>query len=229
MSDPGLSEPADRPVASGATAPARADSAPDSAPEGGLQRADAANELVDRVDEEDRVLERVSRGWMRRQRLGHRAVYIVVLDGADRVVVHQRAAWKDVWPGAWDVAFGGVLNAGEGYDAAARRELAEEAGLDGLPLIPLGAPFRYRDHQVDLHGRAYWVRTDRTVRAIDGEVEALAKVPVAELALWAAVHLVCPDSRQCVVPLVQLIPLVGPGRTGSGDGVGRAARPTRPE
>ena len=33
-----------------------------------------------------------------RRNLLHRSVFVVVLDGADHVVVHQRADWKDIWP-----------------------------------------------------------------------------------------------------------------------------------
>ena len=97
-------------------------------------------ELVDWVGEDDSVLAVVSRERMRRERLLHRAVFVAVLDGSDRVVVHRRAAWKDVWPSAWDVCFGGVVAAGESWDEAARRELAEEAGLEGVEPVPMGEP-----------------------------------------------------------------------------------------
>ena len=64
--------------------------------------------------------------------------YVVVLRPGDRVVVHQRAAWKDVAPSAWDLAFGGVCGVGEGWLESATRELAEEAGLTDVPLTDLG-------------------------------------------------------------------------------------------
>ena len=51
--------------------------------------------------------------------------------------MHRRAEWKDVYPGYWDVCFGGVLGAGEAWDDAAHRELQEEAGIDA-PLELLG-------------------------------------------------------------------------------------------
>ena len=73
------------------------------------------DELVDWVGEDDEVIAVVRRERMRRERLLHRAVFVAVIDGQDRVVVHQRAAWKDVWPSAWDVCFGGVVAAGESW------------------------------------------------------------------------------------------------------------------
>ena len=46
-----------------------------------------------------------------------------------RLLVHRRADDKDVWPGRWDLAVGGVVAAGEDYDTAAVREVAEEIGV----------------------------------------------------------------------------------------------------
>ena len=99
----------------------------------------AASELVDVVDPDGRVLEVVTRAEMRRRRLRHRTVFVAVVDPDERrLLVHRRADWKDTAPGWWDIAFGGVVAAGEGWDDAAVRELEEEAGVRA-PLEPLGA------------------------------------------------------------------------------------------
>ena len=100
------------------------------------------------------------------------------------------------------VCFGGVVAAGESWDDAARRELAEEAGLHDLPLEVLGSPFLFDDEDVSLLGRAYLVRTDEPASPVDGEVAELARVRRAELAGWAAGRVVCPDSLRCVLPLL---------------------------
>src|SRR5690349_17836327 len=86
-------------------------------------------ENVEVVDERGTVVAVVPRPQMRAENLRHRSVGIVVCSGS-RVLVHRRADWKDVWPSRWDVAFGGVCDVGERYTDAARRELAEEAGID---------------------------------------------------------------------------------------------------
>ena len=67
----------------------------------------------------------------------HFAVYIAVQGSDGRLLVHQRSFDKDVRPGAWDIAVGGVVGAGEAYDDAAARELAEEIGVVGVPLTLL--------------------------------------------------------------------------------------------
>jgi 8-oxo-dGTP pyrophosphatase MutT (NUDIX family) len=121
-----------------------------------------------------------------------------VLTSSDELVVHRRADWKDVYPGYWDVCFGGVLGAGERWDAAAHRELLEEAGVD-VPLELLGVE-SWEAPDARLNGRVYLGRSDGPFTWPDGEVVVGATVPLPDLAGWLAVHDVCPDSVDRVVP-----------------------------
>ncbi|MGZ4793813.1 MAG: NUDIX domain-containing protein, partial [Ilumatobacteraceae bacterium] len=87
------------------------------------------DELVDIVDDNDMVIASVTRAEMRAKRLQHRSVGIVVLSSNGRLLIHRRSLDKDIWPGWWDIAAGGVVTAGETYEDAAQRELAEELGI----------------------------------------------------------------------------------------------------
>lgn len=156
--------------------------------------------LVDVVDTEDRVIGTATRARMRAEGLRHRAVYVVVRTGDDHVVVHRRADWKDVYPGAWDICFGGVLDAGEAWDAAAARELAEEAGIQA-ELRFLGAG-TWEDGEAALNGRVYECTHDGPYPCPDGEVVEVRTVPRAELAAFVATHPHCPDSVDLVLPLL---------------------------
>jgi len=69
------------------------------------------------------------RGRMQRQRLIHRASYVVVQDLAGRVCVQKRAADKHFYPGGWDLAAGGVMRPDESVAQGLSRELHEELGL----------------------------------------------------------------------------------------------------
>lgn len=160
-----------------------------------------SEQLVEWVDETGSVLGIVTRARMRAENLRHRAVYVVVRTVEDRIVVHRRADWKDVWGGFWDLAFGGVMNVGEPWAAGARRELAEEAGIETVDVYDLGT-FSYEDTAVSLLGRAFLVTTDAATRPHDGEVVEIGHVPRAGLRAWAAARPVCPDSLVCVLPLV---------------------------
>ncbi|MDH4076132.1 MAG: NUDIX domain-containing protein, partial [Acidimicrobiia bacterium] len=95
-------------------------------------------ELVEVVDEAGSVVRVATRTDVRAGNLRHRCTYIAVVDGDGRLVVHQRADWKDVYPGYWDLCFGGVCGVGEEWAESAARELAEEAGIAGAALRLLG-------------------------------------------------------------------------------------------
>lgn len=97
----------------------------------------AGDELIDWVDEHDRVIGQVSRARMRAENLMHRCIAVMCLDPLGRVYVHRRTETKDVYPGLHDAFVGGVVGAGESYDAAATRELAEELGIVGPIPEPL--------------------------------------------------------------------------------------------
>ncbi len=163
--------------------------------------AGAASEAVEEVDEAGRVLRVVSRAEVRARRLRHRCTYVVVVDDADRVVVHRRAGWKDVWPDRWDLAFGGVVGVGEGWDEAAARELVEEAGVRA-PLVALTGVTAYADADVALVGRGYLARHDGPVACDDGEVVAIERVPRAEVVGWITARPHCPDSVALVGPAI---------------------------
>ena len=152
-------------------------------------------ELVEVVDADGNVLDVVTRAEMRARRLRHRAVGVVVrrtTDGA--VLVHQRAAWKDVWPSYWDIAFGGVCDVGEPWLDAARRELREEAGIDGaLEHVGSGS---YTDDDVDLVAEVFAVGHDGPFAFDDGEVTEVAWIDADQIEAWAADRNVCPDSLE---------------------------------
>ena len=74
------------------------------------------------------------------QQLRHRAVHVFVVNGKSEVLLQQRSRLKDVQPGKWGSSAAGHLDAGEGYEEAARRELEEELGIEAedLPLKFVG-------------------------------------------------------------------------------------------
>lgn len=137
---------------------------------------------------------------MRSESLRHRCTYVAVVDSAERLVVHQRADWKDVYPGWWDVAFGGVCSVGEDWDAAAARELDEEAGLQA-ELEYLGER-TYHGNDGAVLGRIYLARTDVEPTCPDGEVVAVDRVPLDNLEEWLHGRSVCLDSIAVVLPLL---------------------------
>jgi 8-oxo-dGTP pyrophosphatase MutT (NUDIX family) len=157
-------------------------------------------EEVEEVDEAGRVVGVVTRAEMRAGNLRHRSVGIVVRHPQDAsILVHRRAGWKDVWPGRWDICFGGVCGVGEPEIESARRELAEEAGLrvEAGALRPLGGG-AYEDEDVRAFATVFEVRHAGPFTFADGEVEEVRWLPIAELETFLATHPHCPDSAALV-------------------------------
>ncbi|OIJ66344.1 NUDIX hydrolase [Streptomyces mangrovisoli] len=112
----------------------------------------AADEILDIVDEHDRVVGRSPRGEAYAQGLRHRAVFVQARDAAGRLFVHRRTPVKLVFPSLYDMFVGGVVGAGESYDDAALREAEEELGVSGLPQPAFLFKFLYDDGA----GQSWW-------------------------------------------------------------------------
>jgi isopentenyldiphosphate isomerase len=105
-----------------------------------------SDELVDVIDSDDHVIATVTRAEVRARRLLHRVASTLVFRPDGRLLVHQRTQTKDVFPGAFDCFVGGVVAAGETYEEARDRELAEEMAIEGISPIEL---FRHRFQGAD--------------------------------------------------------------------------------
>jgi isopentenyldiphosphate isomerase len=149
-------------------------------------------ELVDIVDEADAVVRQAPRAEMRRERLRHRSVYILVFNSKREIFIHRRTATKDVYPSYWDVAVGGVVAAGEDYDDGARRELAEELGFVSVALERL-FPFRFEDAHARVNGMVYVCRSDQPPRLQAEEIEVGEWVEPVDVPQLAKSQRFCPD------------------------------------
>lgn len=87
------------------------------------------DEIFDLVNERDEVVGQRPRSEVHRLGLLHRAVHILVFNPRGEVFLQKRSMKKDRQPGLWDSSASGHVDAGEDYDTAAVRELAEEIGL----------------------------------------------------------------------------------------------------
>ena len=98
------------------------------------------NEILDLVDDEDRVIGRAPRDEVHgNPTLLHRVVHVLVFDNRGRIFLQKRAGDKDVQPGRWDSSVRGHVDAGEEREVAARRELAEELGIPGRDIPETGS------------------------------------------------------------------------------------------
>jgi isopentenyldiphosphate isomerase len=96
------------------------------------------------VDDVNRFVRWEDRRTIHEQRLVHRSVHVLVFDAAGRLVVQRRHRDKQTWPSCWDVSCAGHVEESdyvggpderldEVYAAVARREVAEELGVEVTP------------------------------------------------------------------------------------------------
>jgi 8-oxo-dGTP pyrophosphatase MutT (NUDIX family) len=97
------------------------------------------DEMVEQVDDQDRVLrvvgrrDAISNGWL------HRVATTVCRDGEGRILIHRRSEGLARFPGQYEVMVGGAVGVGESYEAAAARELSEELSVR----VPVRFLFKY--------------------------------------------------------------------------------------
>ncbi|PWI45021.1 NUDIX domain-containing protein [Streptomyces sp. ICBB 8177] len=102
----------------------------------GSAKVCVVDELVERVDDQDRMLGMVvsrrqatQEGWL------HRIAVTVCRDERGRILIHRRSQQVSRFPGLYEIEVGGAANVGESYEQAAARELAEELGIRALPRL----------------------------------------------------------------------------------------------
>lgn len=117
---------------------------------------------------------------------------------AGQLCVHRRSLSKAVYPGYWDAAAGGMVQASESYALSAGRELEEELGVAGVELREHGTFF------FDEPGNRLWCAVfsatwDGALRLQPEEVlEARFVEPGGALEEATSGALYCPDSLQAL-------------------------------
>ncbi len=129
------------------------------------------DEIVAIVDAKNNIIDSLPRSVMRLQNLPHRACYILVFNSHNKIFVQKRTQSKDVYPGYYDIATGGVVLAGETYEESAQRELAEEIGAKNIPLLRR-FDFFHQDSHCRVWGRVFSCIYDGKIILQKEEVES---------------------------------------------------------
>ena len=162
----------------------------------------ASLEIVTVVDGENRPVAELPRHRVRSENLPHRATFIFVFDRRGRVLVQRRTAIKDVYPGQYDLAAGGVVAAGESYEECAEREAAEELGIRDAAL-EAKFDFYYEDERSRCFGRVFTCVHDGPFALQPEEVESVAFHTVEEIAA-GGIAPITPDTRMALDRLLDL-------------------------
>lgn len=126
---------------------------------------------------------------------------VIVVDQRGWLLLQERDEFAPTHPEKWALC-GGHVEAGEAFDEAAVRELAEETGIEGLDLVHLA------EHHVEVLGKhEHWQvyagcsRTLSDADVVVGEGRRIVFVDPGELA-----HLPLVDSARTFVELLLASP-----------------------
>jgi isopentenyldiphosphate isomerase len=156
-------------------------------------RAASDLEMIAWVDHHDQPLGAMPRAELRERGLIGRGTYILLFNSAGELCVHRRTLSKAIYPGYWDVAAGGMVQADESYELSAARELEEELGVSGVQLTAHERFF------FDQPGNRLWCAVfsaiwDGPLNLQPEEVCEARFIGVEKALLEAAEKPYCPDS-----------------------------------
>lgn len=87
-------------------------------------------ELIDVVDDHNKVISSVSEKELYQKNLAHRIVHVLVFNNQGEIALQLRSKTKSFCPGCWSTSVGGRVQSGESYVEAAIREMKEEIGIE---------------------------------------------------------------------------------------------------
>ena len=160
----------------------------------------ADDEIVAIVDKNNHVIDATTRKQMRNLRLIHRATYVYVFNSAGLLYLQKRTPTKDLYPGYFDAAAGGVVLADESYQLSAEREAGEELGIVDT-LLTHCFDFYFEDPQNRLWGAVFTCVYDGEFVHQPEEVESGLFVCVDEV-LEGVHQPVTPDTLQALKQLI---------------------------
>jgi isopentenyldiphosphate isomerase len=120
------------------------------------------DELLDLVDNQDRVIGQILRSKMWQDRISNvRVVNAFLINDKNELWIPKRTAHKKIFPSCLDFSVGGFVMAGETYLQAFERETKEELNLDislsNYSFLSLLTP---EEHKVSCFMHIYCIRTN---------------------------------------------------------------------
>ena len=126
-------------------------------------------------------------------KLIHRTAHVVILHPeTGRMLLQKRSAAKDIQPGRWDTAVGGHLEAGECFEEAAGRELAEELGIGGPVELTVLFDSRIRNAVESEDVRVFGAKLAGPFTPQASEID--------EVRFWSRAELADPEARKNFTP-----------------------------
>ena len=94
-------------------------------------------EMLYHVNENDEVLESVSRNKAHVKGLLHRSGMVFLVNSQDKILINMRSSEKETFPSCYDSSVSFHVTHGETYEESAKRETLEEISIEA-PLKYIG-------------------------------------------------------------------------------------------
>jgi isopentenyl-diphosphate Delta-isomerase len=139
-------------------------------------------EYFDVVDDNDDVIEQLTRSDVHRRKLRHRAVHVFLFRSDQALLIHKRSDTKEEFPSVWTSSCSGHVSAGEDYDTTAVRELQEELGVESVvERLQKFSASADTSHEFTV---LYQCSSDAAVTPDSGEISAVKWMPVDDIQRW---------------------------------------------
>lgn len=138
---------------------------------------------------------------MRSNNLIHRAAYVFVFSPLGSLCVQQRSPDKDIFPGYWDLAAGGVPKTGESYLSAAKRELGEELGIYHQDLQEHGE-FFFTDEKCRVWGSIFSLVWDGDINPQVSEISQWRYLNIEDLTVFLGNKSITPTTYKAYLQLL---------------------------
>jgi len=147
------------------------------------------NEVIDHAGKTIAV---APRSEVKEKKLRHKTAFIIVENTKGELFVAQRSPNKKTYPLKWALGAGGAVTAGESYDAAAKRELKEELGIEGNLKYLFDFPFE--SEQIKYIAKVYLIKSDAQVTMDTTEYIQSKWLTKEEMMIIGKKGEMCPDT-----------------------------------
>ena len=150
-------------------------------------------DLRDIVDENDNVIETVTKKEMREKNLLHRRAAALIFNSKGKIFVHKRVKTKDIYGGYFDTTVGGGVDSGEDYETAVKREIKEEIGAD-IKNLKFLFDYRFKNEINCYISKIYTAIYDGQITLEKDEIESGEFITIEELKKLMKKEKFCPDA-----------------------------------
>lgn len=138
-------------------------------------------EMVDIVDENDNVIDIISRNECDIKELRRRVSIVIVLDSKKNILIQKRSLNKKIDPDVWDFGIAETLNSKENYEQAAIRGLKEEMNIETKKIPKFLFKLKYDNKKIKRFYSVYFLIYDGKINFQKEEIFDAKFVSVKDL------------------------------------------------